>query len=317
MLIETSPVFHSSRAGRPDLLAQPARSLDMARLGETLTDPTLAPPIKGTMVWGTNPVVTQPDARRVRRGLLREDLFTVVVEHVLTDTAAYADIVLPSTTQLEHFDVQGAWGHHYVSVNHPAVPPLGEAKSHGEIMRLLARGMGLAHPALRESDEEIAASALPDGMDLGTLKAAGWIKRSPTRPVPGAAAKLSLCGGVPLPISPPSSSLLQLLTPKGHFFLNTTFADMARQRRSMGPPTLEIGREDAERCTAGWWRWQASGGAQTLATVQTSTTSPRPLGPPPGSRPTTKPLLKSGPHQPRCKRSCLAKQGVLVAQLTT
>ena len=246
LLVETGPVFHNSRAGRPDLLAQPARSLDMARLGETLTNPALAPPIKGVMVWGTNPVVTQPDARRVRQGLLREDLFTVVVEHVLTDTAALADIVLPSTTQLEHFDIQGAWGHHYVSVNHPAVAPLGEAKSHGEILRLLARGMGMAHPALHESDEEIAASALPDGMDLGTLKAAGWIKRSPARPVPGAAAKLRLCGGVPLPASPPSPGLLQLLTPKGHFFLNTTFADMARQRRSMGPPTLEMGRGDAE-----------------------------------------------------------------------
>lgn len=247
LLIETGPVFHDAHATRPDLLpGPPPRSLDMARLGETLTDAALAPPIKGLMVWGTNPAVTQPDAARVRSGLAREDLFTIVVEHVLTDTASYADVVLPSTTQLEHFDVQGAWGHHYVAANHPAVPPLGEAKSHGEIMRLLARAMGLAHPALHESDEQIAASALPDGMGLDALKGAGWIKRSPARPVLGADGKLRLCGGMSVPVPAPPAGLLQLLTPKGHFFLNTTFADMPRQHRSMGErPTLEMGREDA------------------------------------------------------------------------
>lgn len=246
LLVDASPVFHSSRAGRPDLLPHPARSLDMARLGETLTDPGLAPPIKGLMVWGTNPAVVQPDAVRVRQGLARDDLFTVVVEHVLTDTAAFADVVLPSTTQLEHFDVQGAWGHHYVSVNHPAITPLGEAKSHGAILRLLARGMGLAPPALHESDEQIAASALPDGLELGELKAAGFVRRSPGRPVPGAAGRLRLCGGVPVPPPAPSAGWLQLLTPKGHYFLNTTFADMPRQRRFMGEPSLEIGAGDAQ-----------------------------------------------------------------------
>lgn len=250
LLVETSPVFHDARAARPDLLPEPLpRSLDMARLGETLTDETLAPVIKGLMIWGTNPAVTQSDAGRLRRGLSREDLFTVVVEHVLTDTAAFADVLLPSTTQLEHFDVQGAWGHHYVTANHQAIPAMGEAKSHGNIMRLLARAMGLMHPALCESDEEIAASALPDGMELDALKRAGWIKRSPARPVLGAAGdggQLRLCGGVPLPAGPPHPGMLQLLTPKGHFFLNTTFADMPRQRRSMGGvPTLEMGREDA------------------------------------------------------------------------
>ena len=168
-----------------------------------------------------------------------------MVEHVPTDTAAFADIVLPSTMQLEHFDVQGAWGHHYVSVNHPAVPPRGEAKTHGEILRLLARGMGLDHPALQESDEAMAAAALPDGVDLETLKQAGWVKCSPPRPVPGATGKLRLCGGVSPPAARPSPGHLHLLTPKGHFFLNTTFADMPRQRRSAARPTLEMGREDA------------------------------------------------------------------------
>ena len=130
----------------------------------------------------TNPAVVQPDAGRVRHGLAREDLFTVVIEHFVTDTARLADVVLPSTTQLEHFDVQGAWGHHYISVNNPAVSPLGEAKSHGEIMRMLARRLGLGHAALKETDEQIAASVLPPGIDLQSLKAQGWYKSAPMRP---------------------------------------------------------------------------------------------------------------------------------------
>lgn len=245
LLIEASPVFHDARAARPDLLPRPTRSFDMARLGETLTDAALAPPVMGVMIWGTNPAVTQPDTARVKRGLSREDLFTVVVEQVMTDTAAFADVVLPSTVQLEHFDVQGAWGQHYVSANEPAVLPQGEAKSHGEITRLLARAMGLTHPALRESDEEIAASALPEGMKLSALREAGWIKRSPPRPTPGASARLRLWDTVPLPAEPPRPGLFQLLTPKAHFFLNTTFANAPRQRRSMRRPMLEMGRDDA------------------------------------------------------------------------
>ncbi|MFC0387725.1 molybdopterin-containing oxidoreductase family protein [Muricoccus vinaceus] len=245
LMIETGPDFHEARAARPDLMPSPTRSFDMARLGETLTNDALSPPIKGLMIWGTNPVVTQPDTGRVRQGLNREDLFTVVIEHVPTDTMAFADIVLPSTMQLEHFDVQGAWGHHYISVNHPAVTPRGEAKSHGEILRLLARRMGLTEPALQESDEAIAAAALPERVELEALKERGWIKCSPLRSMLSPRVSLRTSGGVPLPAAAPSPGHLQLLTPKGHFFLNTTFADMRRHQQSAGRPTLEMSREDA------------------------------------------------------------------------
>lgn len=247
VLIMAKPDIEDARVDRADLIPQGAapRGLDMARLGETLTDPGMTPPVMGLMVWGTNPAVVQPDAGRVRRGLAREDLFTVVLEHFLTDTARYADVVLPSTTQLEHFDVLGAWGHHYITVNLPAVAPLGEAKSHGEIMRLLARRMGLDHPAMRESDEEIAASALPAGLTLDALKEAGWAKRD--RPAPrleGAALKLA--GGVFPPPEPPGPGMLRLLTPKAHFFLNSSFANMPRQRRAEGGgPTLDMAPADA------------------------------------------------------------------------
>jgi len=217
----------------------------MARLGETLTDTSPDPPVMGLMVWGTNPALVLPDAGRVLRGLARDDLFTVVIEHFMTDTARYADVVLPSTTQLEHFDILGAWGHHYITINQRAVAPLGEAKSHGEIMRLLARRLGLDHPAMRESDEEIAASALPPGLDLATLKEAGWVKMDATRPTLKGAG-LRLACGVPAPVRS-EPNLLQLLTPKAHFFLNSSFVNQSRQRSAQGQPTLDMAPTDAAK----------------------------------------------------------------------
>jgi anaerobic selenocysteine-containing dehydrogenase len=241
------PGLNEARADRADLGDPTRRSLDMARLGETLNDPDLDPPVKGLMVWCVNPAVTQPDAGLVRRGLAREDLFTVVIDHFLTDTARYADIVLPGTTQLEHFDIVGAWGHTYVSVNNPAIAPLGEAKSHGEIMRLLAARLRLDHTALRESDEEIAASALPDDVKLAALKGAGWIRRQ--RPSPTYGRTVSVARAVPETAQEGASRVedLHLLTPKSHFFLNSSFANMARQQKGEGGPVLAMHPDDAGR----------------------------------------------------------------------
>jgi anaerobic selenocysteine-containing dehydrogenase len=164
----------------------------------------------------------------------------------MTDTARYADFVLPSTTQLEHFDVHGAWGHHYVSLNEPAIAPLGEAKSHGEIMRLLAARMGLRHPELAKSDQAIAESVLPEGLSLESLRTTGWCKVSPPRPDAAAlAGRLGFSGSIAVPERPSDPSLLQLLTPKSHYFLNSSFANMARQRKAMRRPTLEMHPLDA------------------------------------------------------------------------
>jgi len=243
LFIFDAPAFDEFAAARDDLAPGETRSLDLSALGPVLTDTSMEKPVKGLMVWCMNPAVVQVDSSKVRSGLAREDLFTVVLDHFMTDTARYADIVLPATTQLEHFDVVGAWGHHYLSVNNPAVSPQGEAKSHGEVMRLLAPRLGLDHPAFSESDEEIAATTLPDGLDLETLKAEGWRKLSPPRPDPSRGdTKLRFSGDDPEPIA---SDSLRLLTPKSHYFLNSSFANMPRQRKGEGSPTLEMHPVDA------------------------------------------------------------------------
>jgi anaerobic selenocysteine-containing dehydrogenase len=245
LFAEAYPEFDISAAAGSDLVKGDPRQLDIARLGPNLIDPALSPPLKGLMVWNMNPVVALPDTNTVRQGFAREDLFTVVAEHFMTDTASYADIILPSTTQLEHFDILGAWGHHYISVNNPAIEPLGETKSHGEMMRVIALGMGLDHPALTDTDEQIAASAVPEWIDLEQLKLDGWQKTSPAKAKSDPANKIMLSGSTwgPQPHNP--DGMLRMLTPKGHFFMNTSFANMPRQRKAMKNPTLEIHPEDA------------------------------------------------------------------------
>ncbi len=247
LFIEAYPDYDGGAAAGVDLTPGEPRELDIARIGPLLTDPTLAPPIQGLMVWNMNPAVSLPDTAQVRRGLAREDLFTVVVEHFLTDTATFADVVLPSTTQLEHFDILGAWGHHYISLNNPAVEPLGESRSHGAILRQLAEKMGLDHPALRATDEEIAASGLPDDVDLERLKADGWVKTAVAPPAPPQSdERLHLSRALSWDEVPAPAGMLQLLTPKAQFFMNSSFANMDRQRTAMGRPTLDMHPVDAE-----------------------------------------------------------------------
>jgi len=245
--ILTLPEFDESPARRMDLRKGGPRYLPGARLAEVLTDRSLSPPIKGFMVWSANPAATQIDSPRMIQGLMREDLFTVVTDHFLTDTARHADIVLPATTQLEHVDVQGAWGHSYVLANDKAVAPIGEARSSGAIMRGLADKLGLDDPAFRESDEEIAASVMPEGWSFDGLRADGWRKSPAPRPGMVARSKKLRISDGPVIVQPAlPQGHLQLLTPKGHYFLNTTFANMDRQRQSAHGPVLHMSASDAE-----------------------------------------------------------------------
>jgi anaerobic selenocysteine-containing dehydrogenase len=165
--LSTSANFKFDRATleRPDL-GPPARTINMIRLGDALTLPDAGvggPPVRALVVYNSNPASVAPDLNAVRRGLAREDLFTVVLEHFQTDTADWADIVLPATTQLEHWDVHLAYGHVYATLNRPAIAPIGEAKPNSEIFRLLAARMGLTHPALADDDLTLIRQAVWEG----------------------------------------------------------------------------------------------------------------------------------------------------------
>ena len=156
VLCMTGGHFGGINAGRvavpADLPAPAARTINMSRLGEALTELD-DPPVAAIVVFDANPAASNPDHTRVHAGLAREDLFTVVLEQRMTDTALFADIVLPATMQPEHLDLHDSYGHHYVTLNLPAVEPPGECLPNSEIFRRLARALGLDHPRLRESDE--------------------------------------------------------------------------------------------------------------------------------------------------------------------
>jgi anaerobic selenocysteine-containing dehydrogenase len=134
------------------------------------------------MVYNANPVVNSPEQDRVITGLSREDLFTVVSEHFLTDTARYADLVLPATTQLEQHDIMMSWGHFYVTLNIPAVEPLGEAIPNTELFRRLAARMGFTEKCFTRTDEQLLAEAydwsapVMAGISLESLRRTGWAR---------------------------------------------------------------------------------------------------------------------------------------------
>ena len=184
--------FDGEALERPDLmlaspLGRPARVINMILLGHALTE-LRDPALQALFVYNSNPAAVAPDQAAVLRGLARGDLFTVVHEQFFTDTADYADIVLPATTFLEHKDVQGAYGHYYVQLSEPAIAPLGEARSNVWLFGQLAQRMGFEEACFRDSPEDLIAQALrvgqPEkqhawmrGMSEETLRAAGGAQR--------------------------------------------------------------------------------------------------------------------------------------------
>ncbi len=161
-LLSTSMMypFATARLERPDLIPPGTRTVNMVQLAEALAGELPGPPVRALCVYNSNPAAVCPDQSRVLAGLRREDLFTVVLEQFPTDTVDYADVVLPATTQLEHWDIHGSYGHLYVQVNQPAIAPLGEAKPNTEIFRLLARRMGFEPELFDATDQELIAEAL-------------------------------------------------------------------------------------------------------------------------------------------------------------
>lgn len=165
LLLTTSGAFQLNRRAleRPELqwraLGREARLVNMAELGKALTELS-DPPVQALVVYNSNPAAIAPNQNRVLEGLARPDLFTVVLEQFQTDTADWADFVLPATTFLEHTDLYVSYGHYYIQMARPALPPPGEARSNVEIFRQLAQRMGLDEPALAETDDQMIAAAL-------------------------------------------------------------------------------------------------------------------------------------------------------------
>jgi anaerobic selenocysteine-containing dehydrogenase len=264
---------------RPDLMPRRGgrlpRSVNMSALGEALT--TLAdPPVKALFVYNANPAAVAPDTNRVIAGLGREDLFTVVHDSFLTDTADYADIVLPATTHLENFDIHKSYGHRSILINHPAIAPLGESRSNNAMFRALAKALGLTEPALFESDASLAEHAFDwehatlAGLSFERLQQTGWVDLAiPAAPFADGgfptpsgkcefhSASLARAGFDPLPTwLAPRESLeadpalagrypLSLNTPPERNFLNSTFANLERFRTGK-TPTLVIHPRDAQ-----------------------------------------------------------------------
>src|SRR4029453_10522875 len=167
----------------PDFITPGTRVLNQWQLGPALTGELgLNPPIKSLLVYNTNPVVMIPEQDKVVRGLARDDLFTIVSEQFLTDTALYADIVLPPTTQLEQLDVMFSWGHLYLSLNQPAIAPLGEAVPNTELFRRLSRGMGFDDAFFQRSDQQMVQESLDwnhpalGGLTLERLQEKGYVR---------------------------------------------------------------------------------------------------------------------------------------------
>jgi len=310
MLLSSSGWFPVDVTGwqRPDLMPgwpdRLPRSVNMSAIGEALAIPlenagastsvgstsdsstsgsstsagSASIPVEAIVVWNANPVAVAPDSESVIRGFAREDLFTVVLEHFQTDTADWADWVLPATTQMEHFDLHKSYGHTSLVVNHPAISPIGDALPNSEIFRRLARAMGLTEPALFDDDQTVARSALDwshprlAGVTWEDLLERGWapLTMDPTvNPLanggfPTASGRvqlvdsaLSVQGRDPVPdwqppwesaeVDPERSALypLQLISPPARNFLNTTFVNVTSIRAREGEPECLLHPADA------------------------------------------------------------------------
>ena len=254
---------------RPDLLgARRPRTINMSTIGDDLlreATSEFGPKIEALVVYNSNPVAVAPHSSQVVQGFKRADLFTVVLEHFLTDTADHADYVLPATTQLEHWDVHFSYGHTYAMLNQPAIAPLGQSRSNAAIFRDLAVRMGYTEACFLQSDEDMARSAYDDEqVPWNELLENGWAKL----PLPDAPfaqggfptangrVQINVPGlGVPDFIanyesvqSAPALAKdfpLAMISPPARHFLNSSFVNVTSLRAIEGEPLLEMHPEDA------------------------------------------------------------------------
>jgi anaerobic selenocysteine-containing dehydrogenase len=272
LLLSSSGMFpvNKNALQRPDLLTdRTPRTINMSTIGNDLLRPTSAefgPKVEAVVVYNSNPIAVAPDSSKVVQGFAREDLFTVVLEHFQTDTADYADYILPATTQLEHWDVHLSYGHTDVTLNQPAIAPVGQAKTNTQIFRELAARMGYTEACFTDSDEQMCRAAFDGKVDFDQLLRDGFAPL----PVPDApfaqggfptpsgkceffSARLAAQGADGLPDHVPNYEVasqspqypLAMISPPARNFLNSTFVNVKTLRDMEGEPLLEMHADDA------------------------------------------------------------------------
>ena len=307
----TGDLFYSALDYRavlaPAALAPPARTVHLAQLGRVLTERSMAPPITWMLVYNLNPVVTLPNQNLIIAGLQRQDLFTVVHEQFMTDTARFADIVLPATTQFEQWELMGSWGQTYLAINPPAIEPRGEAVANSELFRRLSRVLGFTEDYLHIDDEQrirqllASGHAYLDGISFDSLMADGWAKLTlPDDWRPRAqggfttssgkcefySAALAAAGHDPLPNYVPSADTtradgtllpLRLVSAKTAHFLNSGYVNLPHAGTRKQRPEIQLNPRDAAvRAIASGDRvrmFNGLGEVEALARVSEDTTA--------------------------------------------
>lgn len=262
----TGTAFTMNEITREDFIRKPTRVINMNQLGNALT--TLAdPPIMSLYVYHSNPAAITPDQNRVIEGLSRNDLFTVVHERFMTDTARYADLVLPSTSSLEHGDIYRSYGNYCIQRASAAIPPVGESRSNWELFTLLAEKMGFDEPFFRQSADDLIDHLLSipspwrDGTDADKLGAGLTVELNPPcdplRPYATPSGKIRILNPdlperLPCFMSPHSQEdrePFSLMTAPALYGLNSSFFEREDLREKQGGMRLLMNPDDAaEKC---------------------------------------------------------------------
>ena len=272
MLLSSSGSYGIQKAvlERPDLAkGKPTRTINMATIGDDLlreASTDFGPKIEALLVYNSNPVAIAPNSTQVAKGFAREDLFTVVLEHFQTDTADYADYILPATTQLEHWDIHRSYGHTDVLLNRPAIAPVGQSKHNTQIFRELAKRMGFEDACFDDDDETLCRQAFGDTINFDELLDKGFVTMpiadapfahgnfpSPSGKCEFVSERLVQQGMDGLPDHVPNHEVLgsskqyplAMISPPARNFLNSSFVNVKSLRDIEGEPIVEIHETDA------------------------------------------------------------------------
>lgn len=257
--------FNATSLQRPDLLKNKhTRVINMNLLGEALL--SLEPPVKSIFVYGCNPAVVAPAGNKVRTGLKRDDLFTVVHDLFLTETAKYADIILPATSSFESTDFYTSYWHHYIQLQQPVIEAFEEAKSNVDVFRLLAKGMNFTESAFEETEADIIGQALDnpvnpyiEDISYETLREHHYLKAKAEFPasLPTPSGKIELYSekmkqdGFPplptyIPLKDDSGRSFQFIAGPSQNFLNSTFSNQSTHIKLEKEPIVFLNRIDAD-----------------------------------------------------------------------